>query len=117
MAASIGLVQIDAASSGVVELLKQADTACFAAKDEGRNRINIYSSDNEAMSQRRGEMQWLNRIQGAIDENRLILNAQPIVPINTSEYGLHVELLVRIITEHGDIVQPGSFLPAAERYG
>ena len=117
VAASIGLVQIDAASSGVDELLKQADTACFAAKDEGRNRINIYSSDNEAMSLRRGEMQWLNRIQGAIDENRLILNAQPIVPINTSEYGLHVELLVRIITEHGDIVQPGSFLPAAERYG
>lgn len=117
VAASIGLVQIDAASSGVVELLKQADTACFAAKEEGRNRINIYSSDNEAMSQRRGEMQWLNRIQGAIDDNRLILNAQPIVPINTSEYGLHVELLVRIITEHGDIVQPGSFLPAAERYG
>ncbi len=117
VAASIGLVQIDAASSGVVELLKQADTACFGAKEDGRNRINIFSSDDEVMSQRRGEMQWLNRIQGAIDENRLLLNAQPIVPINHDEHGLHVELLVRLISEQGEIVQPGSFLPAAERYG
>ena len=117
VAASIGLVQIDAASSGVVELLKQADTACFGAKEDGRNRINIFSSDDEVMSQRRGEMQWLNRIQGAIDENRLLLNAQPIVPINLDEHGLHVELLVRLISEQGEIVQPGSFLPAAERYG
>ena len=117
VAASIGVVQIDAASSGVVELLKQADTACFIAKEEGRNRINIYSSDDEIISQRRGEMQWLNRIQSAIDENRLLLNTQPIVPVNNEEYGIHVELLVRLITENGDIIQPGSFLPAAERYG
>ena len=117
VAASIGVVEINAQSNSVAELLKQADSACFTAKDEGRNRVNVYRSEDAAVVQRRGEMQWVRRIQEAIDENRLVLYSQPIVPTNASEKGLHMEVLVRLLTEEGEEVPPGAFLPAAERYG
>lgn len=117
VAASMGVVEINAQSSGVVELLKQADSACFAAKDDGRNRVNVYRSEDAAVVQRRGEMQWVHRIQEAIDEDRLILYSQPIVPTDSQERGLHMEVLVRLLSKEGEEVPPGAFLPAAERYG
>ena len=115
--ASIGVVEINAESSSVTELLKQADSACFAAKDEGRNRVNVYRSEDEVAAQRRGEMQWVHRIQEAIEEDRLILYYQPIIPTNNEETGLHIEILVRLLSKDGEEIPPGAFLPAAERYG
>ena len=117
VAGSIGVVEINAQSNSVAELLKQADSACFTAKEEGRNRVNVYRSEDAAVVQRRGEMQWVRRIQEAIDEDRLILYSQPIVPTDSSEKGLHMEVLVRLLTKEGEEVPPGAFLPAAERYG
>jgi PAS domain S-box-containing protein len=58
---------------------------------------------------------WLGRVQDALDEDRLVLYAQPIVSLSG---GLdRVELLSRMITPGGEVVLPGSFLPTAERYG
>ena len=115
--ASIGVVEINAESVSVGELLKQADSACFAAKDEGRNRVNVYRSEDAVVAQRRGEMQWVHRIQEAIDEDRLVLFTQPIVRTDGVDENIHMEVLVRLITKEGEEVPPGAFLPAAERYG
>jgi len=60
-------------------------------------------------------LSWLGRIRDALDEDRMVLYSQPIIPLTggpTSE-----ELLVRLVTPSGEIVQPGSFLPIAGRYG
>jgi EAL domain-containing protein (putative c-di-GMP-specific phosphodiesterase class I) len=62
-------------------------------------------------------MEWVGRLQRALDENRFLLYAQDIVAVNgLTEKGTHCELLVRMIDEHGELVPPMAFIPAAERY-
>ncbi len=63
-----------------------------------------------------GEALWLGRIRDALDEDRFVLHAQPIVDLMTGQTVQH-ELLLRMRDEDGNISAPGEFLPAAERYG
>ncbi len=112
---SIGLVPISNTNNTLTDLLKDADAACYMAKDYGRNRVHVYRIDDVAMSQRHGEMQWVNRIQHALVESRFCLYAQSIEPLDQNRTN-HYELLVRMLDQNGDIVPPGAFLPAAERY-
>ncbi|MGD9736989.1 MAG: EAL domain-containing protein [Solirubrobacterales bacterium] len=58
---------------------------------------------------------WLGRVRDALDEDRLVLYAQPIVSLSGAPS--REELLLRMITPAGEVVLPGSFLPTAERYG
>lgn len=114
---SIGLVMINAQSPEVEEVFQAADSACYAAKDAGRNRLHIYSPDDEEISLRRGEMQWLVHIQNAMDHDRFELNFQPIVPVfSNSDEHIHYEILLRMINEKGERIPPGAFLPSAERF-
>jgi diguanylate cyclase (GGDEF)-like protein len=112
---SIGLVSINKRTSSLTELLKQADAACYMAKDLGRNRIHEYHHDDSSLVERQGEMLWVNRINRALEHDRFELFAQAIVPLH-AQGGLHYELLVRMYGEEGEIIPPGSFLPAAERF-
>lgn len=112
---SIGLVAITDAIPNLTELLKQADAACYMAKDLGRNRIHVYYPEDTELVQRHGEMQWVARINAALEDNRFHLYAQPIVPLGGSNEK-HYELLLRMLSEDDKIVPPGAFLPAAERY-
>ena len=115
--ASIGVVTIDDMVESPSDVMRDADMACYAAKDGGRNRIHVSRPDDEQLAQRHGEMQWVIKIKRALEQDRFRLFAQPIVPLDESESeGLHFEVLIRLLDEHGDIVPPGAFLPAAERY-
>ena len=115
--ASIGLVPIDARSESMADVLSAADTACYAAKDQGRNRVHVSLPDDKEIAQRHGEMQWVAKITAALEENRFRIFTQPIVPMAaTRDVGNHIELLLRMEDEDGQIVPPGAFLPAAERY-
>ncbi len=112
---SIGLVAITEIVPNFTELLRQADAACYVAKDLGRNCIHVYRSEDVNLAQRHGEMQWVTRIQQALEEDCFCLYAQAIVPLDNSQEK-HYEILVRMIDEQGKITPPGAFLPAAERY-
>ena len=113
---SIGITSINISTGNAVDILKEADAACYAAKDKGRNRVHVFRPDDEELASRQGEMQWVEKIQKGLDENCFVLYGQLIVPISSDKEGLHFETLVRYIDENGNTIPPGAFLPAAERY-
>ena len=115
---SIGLVPISETSGNVTDVLSAADSACYMAKELGRNRIHVFSLDDDELEQRRDETQWVFRINQALEENRLDLFYQEIVPLKppAAGEGKRLELLVRIKTADGGYILPGAFLPAAERH-
>lgn len=117
VAVSIGLVPVSESSGSVADVLSAADAACYAAKDQGRNRVHLYTVDDAELTHRHGEMQWVTRLQDAFDRQRLCLMYQTIVPLDAaSTEGDHYELLVRMRDDDGGFIPPGLFLPAAERY-
>ena len=113
---SIGLVPVEAQMLSLDVLLSAADSACYAAKDAGRNRIHLYQADDAQMQERRGEMQWVNRLRQALDADLLRLYVQPIYPISERDSQPGYEVLVRLLGNDGQVIPPGAFMPAAERY-
>jgi diguanylate cyclase (GGDEF)-like protein/PAS domain S-box-containing protein len=119
---SIGIVPVEAVSETVATLMSAADVACYVAKDLGRNRIHVYEEGDAA--ERHQEMQWVARINKALEEERFELYYQPIVPIGQpiaptsggQAHWPHYELLLRMRDERGELVAPTAFIPAAERY-
>ncbi|GAA4027292.1 EAL domain-containing protein [Actimicrobium antarcticum] len=120
---SVGLVVATQGSSTLKEIMKAADAACYMAKEKGRNRVHVYSEDDEELSIRHTEMTWVARIKNALERDRFCLYAQAIVPLqaataDTSGTGHdHVEILLRMLDDDGKIIAPMAFIPAAERYG
>lgn len=123
---SIGLVSINENSQSVTELLSLADAACYAAKESGRNRVHEYRPGDKNLVMAQNEMQWASRINEALEHGLFMLYRQAIVPVDPPqayhenaqgkiEY-THYEILVRMRGNHNEVLPPGSFLPAAERY-
>ncbi len=113
---SIGVVPITQYSESASALTSAADTACYAAKESGRNRVHVYQDDDLATQMRHGEMQWVPRIESALADDRFRLFCQPIVVADRSHPARRCEILIRMVDESGELVPPGAFLPAAERY-
>ncbi|WP_375183996.1 EAL domain-containing protein [Aquabacterium sp.] len=115
---SIGLVPVDERWANTSLVLQAADTACYAAKEAGRNRVHAWYDTDQMLKARQGEMQWASRLEQAIDEDRFVLYAQRIAPLGqgAAREGLHAELLIRLRDDDGKLIPPGAFLPAAERF-
>jgi diguanylate cyclase (GGDEF)-like protein len=116
--ASIGLVMLDRPGLTLADVLRQVDMACYAAKDKGRNRIQLYLPDSLELRRLHGEMEWVNRINRALEQNCFELHHQRIVSLNGANPVNCCEFLVRMREAEGsNLILPGAFIPAAERYG
>ncbi len=115
--ASIGVAPLEGVEElSAEEALINADLAMYDAKEAGRNRSVTYGSTGRGQAHIEARLEWAERIRAALDEDRLVLHAQPVVETATGLTTQH-ELLVRMIDAHGDLIPPGSFLPIAERFG
>jgi diguanylate cyclase (GGDEF)-like protein/PAS domain S-box-containing protein len=112
---SIGIVEITNETPTVANVMSAADVACYAAKDQGRNRVQLYKPDN--VPERHREMHWVSKLTRACDDSRFELCYQPIVPIGANRCDReHFELMLRLRDESGSLIAPAEFIPAAERY-
>ena len=114
---SIGLTEISGEHNSVAEIVGEADCACYWAKEQGKNRVLAFVASDMNLAARRSETGWVGRINEAFKDNRFVLYGQPYKTLNSSAgLGNHIEILLRMIGEDGEIIAPGRFLPAAERY-
>jgi diguanylate cyclase (GGDEF)-like protein/PAS domain S-box-containing protein len=117
ISASIGLVANIGVTSNAEDVFRAADVACYLAKDKGRNRVELHEASGAEILRRVSEMGWVHKIRDALNKGHLCLFAQRISALQSESEGEHFELLVRMRDEQGKLVAPGSFIPAAERYG
>ena len=114
---SIGVVAIDQTSQNLIQVMGEADAACYAAKAKGRDCVHVYTLNDAELIKQRGERQVIFTISQALEANRFCLYYQKIVAIAPKATVQHYEILLRMMGENGEIFGPNQFIPAAERYG
>ena len=116
VAVSIGAVTVDRHAPPASQLLASANDACCAARDQGRNRVKLFSDSRKVLEKRR-QTTWVAEIHAALRDDRMLLYRQPVVALQDELSVHHYEILVRMRGRDGSVISPGLFLPAAERYG
>jgi diguanylate cyclase (GGDEF)-like protein/PAS domain S-box-containing protein len=108
---SVGIVMLSGHEEITAdEILVCADTALYEAKERGGDQARVYSG------QASGALTWVQRIHTALAEDRFVLFGQPIIDLRTGQVSHH-ELLIRMVSEDGELIAPGRFIPTAERFG
>jgi diguanylate cyclase (GGDEF)-like protein/PAS domain S-box-containing protein len=113
---SIGVAMIDCQVKSAEEVLSHADLACNIAKQQGRNRSNLFNPADRDKAGMAADMGWAARVREMLEHDRFQLVYQPIVSTQTGRVKDY-EVLVRMICDDGQIILPGGFMPAAERFG
>jgi diguanylate cyclase (GGDEF)-like protein len=113
---SIGIAPlIDEVVDGM-QLMTRADIACYAAKKQGRNRFHVYAAVDES-SRQQAELLRAADLREALDNNRFRLWLQAAVPLDQQSHQPRLcEVLLRLIDADGNVCNPNSFIPAAERH-
>lgn len=113
---SIGLVEINKNMRTLNDILKAADSACYVAKDLGKNRIHVYQDNDIKLNQRLGDMHSAQAVQKSLADDRFILYAQEIHANQDCKIKWHGEFLIRMLGTNDELIFPDKFIPAAERY-
>ncbi len=117
ISASIGITYITDTRVNITEWLNAADSACFTAKNEGRDTIQIFSLDDTRLTSIRDETKTYNEVVEALNENRFVLHHQKILDLQNSDTQYHhYEILVRMLSKTGELIFPGKFLDIVERF-
>jgi diguanylate cyclase (GGDEF)-like protein len=113
---SIGVAPVNRAESSLEHALATAEIACKAAKDRGRNRVETYQDADQSIIRRHTDILVIGKLRSALGDDSFRLDAQPILPLRGNYGKPRFELLLRMLGEDGEIIPPGKFLSAADRY-
>ncbi|HEX4974544.1 MAG TPA: DUF1631 family protein [Pseudomonadales bacterium] len=114
--ASAGLAMINRKTSSAQAVIKAANEACLGAKESGRNQIQVFSEHEVQLVERQDVMEWIARLNRALDENKLRLRGQKISAVNDMKKNSHYEVLLSVEDESGVMLPPADFIHAAEKY-
>jgi diguanylate cyclase (GGDEF)-like protein/PAS domain S-box-containing protein len=115
--ASIGIAAMTENSSSINEVMRNADSACYEAKNLGRGKVFVHTLNHEEIDRRQKEIAWVPRIHQALAENHFALRRQPITPLISADDQRYFEVLISLKGNNRDeYIPPNAFLPAAERY-
>jgi len=116
--ASIGLVEINPHSENASSVMSRADIACYTAKDLGRGRVHVYEEEDVELIKRHAGILHVSGLREALDDDQFRLYCQPIKPtVERADQHKHYEVLLRLSDSQGQLILPGAFIPAAEKYG
>ena len=115
VSASIGVAPFDSRRLTGEDVLVNADLAMYEAKEAGRDRVACHSAAKDAPGRLASRLSWTDVIRDALDEDRLVLQAQPIMDLASGDIHQY-ELLLRMRDPLGELISPAAFLPVAERY-
>jgi diguanylate cyclase (GGDEF)-like protein len=96
--------------------LAAAETACRAAKDRGRNRVEAYEAGDASIIRRHEYARDSRTVVEAMEENRLVMTAQPIADLRDRSRQPQYEVLLRVRDNDGSVRSIGDYLQAVERY-
>ena len=113
---SIGVAPIGRSDSPLAHALATAEIACKAAKDRGRNRTETFQDSDPSIIRRHTDIMVIGQIRDALSSDKFVLHAQPILPLRGNYGRPRFELLLRMVGDRNEIIAPGKFLPAADRY-
>lgn len=117
LTASVGVVYIDASTEDTLSVMRSADSACEAAKEAGRDRIQLFEPGDTELEKRRDIMAFVSQIDNALKDDRFVLNCQKIQPIvEGGEDHSHYEILLTVLDENDQPLPPQDFIVAAETY-
>jgi diguanylate cyclase (GGDEF)-like protein len=116
VSASLGVAPIGRSENALAHALATAEIACKAAKDRGRNRVEVFQDSDQSIIRRHTDILIIGQLREALENDRFRLDAQPILPLRGNYGRPRFELLIRMLGDHGEIIPPGKFLSSAERY-
>jgi diguanylate cyclase (GGDEF)-like protein len=112
----LGVAPIGRSDNPLAHALATAEIACKAAKDRGRNRVEMFQDSDQSIIRRHTDILVIGKLREALDSDGFRLDAQPILPLRGNYGRPRFELLIRMLGERGEIMPPGKFLSSAERY-
>jgi diguanylate cyclase (GGDEF)-like protein len=112
----LGVAPIIRSENPLAHALATAEIACKAAKDRGRNRVEMFQDSDQSIIRRHTDILVIGKLRDALGSDSFRLDAQPILPLRGNYGRPRFELLIRMLGERGEIIPPGKFLSAAERY-
>jgi len=116
VSASVGVAPIGRSDNALAHALATAEIACKAAKDRGRNRVEVFQDSDQSIIRRHTDILVIGQLRDALDSDKFRLDAQPILPLRGNYGRPRFELLIRMLGDHGEIIPPAKFLSSAERY-
>jgi EAL domain-containing protein (putative c-di-GMP-specific phosphodiesterase class I) len=113
---SVGVAAVEPRAQELTHAFAAAETACKAANDRGRNRVEIFQEADESIVRRYTDINTATDLNAAMAEGRMRLNAQLLLPLRPGQQLPHFEILLRMVGVDGTIIGPDHFLSAAHRY-